>query len=127
MRFVIDCDFDNDALTCPRCGFRAKAKTWRRNCPMAPPDKGAGRHLHDLFTSMGVKACALCSDLAREMDSKGVEWCRANHDYIVERIKQNAGGLSWREWFLATGAAALAGYATIGQMVDEAIRRAEAK
>ncbi len=33
----MDCDFDNAALSCPRCGFDVGAidgdKTWRRNCP----------------------------------------------------------------------------------------------
>jgi len=29
---VIDCDFDNDAMTCPRCGFKAGGRDWHKNC-----------------------------------------------------------------------------------------------
>lgn len=40
----MDCDFNNDSLTCPRCGFNVGkiggARDWRLNCagvPITPP------------------------------------------------------------------------------------------
>lgn len=32
------CDFDNDAMTCPRCHFKAGGRTWRRMCAGAAGD-----------------------------------------------------------------------------------------
>ena len=33
---MMDCDFDNDGTTCPRCGFKAGARDWRKNCKGKP-------------------------------------------------------------------------------------------
>jgi hypothetical protein len=35
------CDFDNDAMTCPHCKFKAGGRHWRRMCPAGLPSATA--------------------------------------------------------------------------------------
>lgn len=38
----MDCDFDNDATTCPACGFIAGGRDWRMNCIRQKFDRKPG-------------------------------------------------------------------------------------
>ena len=125
----INCEFGDD-LKCVHCGWQSRSQTTRKNCKVLmgidTPSK-AGVELHAIFESLDLVACMKCLRIAAEMNSRGLDWCRENVDHIAAQIKENAKELSWSTWFVATGKAALAGYSSIEQMVEEAIRRAERK
>jgi hypothetical protein len=47
----MNCDFDNDAMTCPRCGFKAAGRHWKKNCK-GPP--GLGDRLASGLEAIGI-------------------------------------------------------------------------
>lgn len=59
----MDCDFDNDAMTCPRCGFVAGWRDWHKNCTGPPTFRDqhpeACRHRGD---EVRIETCASCTD-----------------------------------------------------------------
>jgi hypothetical protein len=90
--------------------------------------EGPGAELKKLFESFGLTMpCGGCMALMFQMNTWGVEGCREHKAEIVERVRSNAKGLGWIDWFHSGTRAALAGYRSIEQIVDEAIRRAREK
>jgi hypothetical protein len=59
----MDCDFDNDAMTCPACGFKAGARDWRRNCAAAkkPGIRGLGDVVARVTDALGIPKCGGCA------------------------------------------------------------------
>jgi hypothetical protein len=47
------CDFDNDAKTCPRCGFVAKARDARKGCTAAA-SRGFGDVVASGLSTIGI-------------------------------------------------------------------------
>jgi hypothetical protein len=75
--------------------------------------RGPGTELKKLLRSYGVRPSAgcKCNARAREMDERGVEWCRQNIATIIGWLKEEAdkgivGRLAWSErraqWFVVT-------------------------
>lgn len=58
---MANCDFDNDAMTCPQCGFVAGGKDWKRNCT----DHVRARQRPDTCSHRGAEIrqqeCETCS------------------------------------------------------------------
>jgi hypothetical protein len=48
-----DCDFDNDDIRCPYCGFVAGGRNWRKNC-QGPVGRRAGTILQGLIAEFPV-------------------------------------------------------------------------
>ena len=85
-----DCDFDNERSTCPRCGFVAGGRHWRRNCPR--PAAAVGRELTALLAWFGIRhepGCP-CASRAAEMDRRGPDWCEQNIDTILGWLREEA-------------------------------------
>lgn len=136
---MIDCDFDNADLTCPRCGFNVGKiggdASWRMNCPLGAGSPAPGTHLHLLISELGGKptsGCG-CTAYAQQMDSWGVEKCREQRAEIVEHLRKAYKGTSYAELTKAIAKSVTSGLAfklnpldPLGSLVDEAIRRAEA-
>lgn len=144
-RKPIECDFGDQITldgyyTCSRCGIRVKCLEHPSRilgcvCSAVPQPKrqsiatkGPGTEFKKLAIELGLKApCSGCADLMRDMDRWGVEGCRQRRVEIIERLKENAKKLGWGDWLNATTKAALAGYKSFGDLVDEAIRRDQFK
>jgi hypothetical protein len=146
----MDCDFNNDAMICPICGFKAGGRDWHKNCtgpestgpprptPIPPLGYGPGGELKNLFASYrltGAQGCG-CDQYAEQMDRWGVEGCREHRAEIVARLEAARGQLGWTEHLIATAHAlkqvVAGGFVPsttdpCGSLVDEAIRRAQAK
>lgn len=82
---------------------------------------GAGTQLKRILSGMGINPSGSCACLgaAKEMDTRGPEWCWINRDWIAGVMKREA---SARGWPLAnTPLAKVAAF----RLVNLAIRRAE--
>lgn len=122
----MNCNFDNSAMQCPRCLFKAGGRDWRRNCPLGTGQPAPGAHLHILLQPMleelkiKPRSNCGCAAYARLMDSWGVAKCRERKAEIVEHLIAELGvkstelpfGLDLRD--------------LLGELVEEACRRAEA-
>lgn len=77
---MMDCDFQNDLLSCPHCGYVAAIKTARRNCPSWGSVK-AGTELHNLLRDwLGVEPTpdCPCRSMAAKMDKLGPGWVESD-------------------------------------------------
>jgi len=87
---------------------------------------GVGTELHGLLAEIGfakTKACG-CASMAKTMDSIGIEACKGGfREHILKRLSSESLKHNW--WSLVKVAAH--GYLTVESLLDEAIRRAEAK
>lgn len=127
---MIDCDFDNPELTCPRCGFNVGklggAADWRKNCPLGTGQPVPGARLHILLEPLleelklrPRKYCG-CAAYAQMMNAWGIAKCRERKAEIVEHLLAEANvtdtqlpfGVDLRE--------------LLGEMVEEACRLEEA-
>lgn len=61
---MIDCDFQNDAMTCPRCGYQAKARDVHRNCS-AIKAANPSACLHRGKATGRVQTCETCQGNVR--------------------------------------------------------------
>lgn len=101
--------------------------------PPAPVAPGVGTELKELLASLGVTDTAGCSCTSRaaEMDRHGPAWCRANRGTIAGWLRDEAKARSWAERIAAGVRAVAAGVANpldpYGSIVDEAVRRYDAK
>jgi hypothetical protein len=88
----MDCDFDNAAMTCPRCGYAAGGRDWRKNCKGGGAEIGPGMELHKLLARFGIQVNSDCPCVARmrEMNRRGPEWCEANIATIVGWLREEA-------------------------------------
>ena len=92
---------------CPRCGLdvdrRGITRALRIGCRSAVdggylgrvrelPDAGPGTELKRLLAAVGLRVDGSCScnRRAREMDRRGVAWCRANLETIVDWLREEA-------------------------------------
>lgn len=57
-----------------------------------PPNEGPGTELKKLLSKLGfaVKTTCQCNAHARDMDHRGVDWCRDNVDVIVGWLREEA-------------------------------------
>lgn len=126
----------------------------RRPCRQAI---GAGHEMKKLLTELGIPAgwCETCAKRAESMDQHGIQWCKENRATIVEWLaeaelkyardaaatargdgkeptaKQVSKAQTAQRWRTAWEAAKqlfwISPIDPFGSLVDEAIRRAEAK
>ena len=96
-------------------------------------DRGPGTELHDLLESLGItdySGCQ-CRKRMREMNAWGVAGCREHRAEIITWLKEAAAERGWGAKFDAALALCKQPWWTAfdryGSIVDEAIRRAEAK
>ena len=135
---MTNCDFDNDAMTCPWCGYVAGGRNWNKNClkrPVLARIPGAGDKLHGLISSIGVKrvgGCVSCGEMLGKMNAWGITGCRENRAEIVAHLKAAYRETSWADFAAASAKAIASGLAfkinpldPFGSLVDEAIRLAE--
>lgn len=97
---------------------------------------GPGTELKAMLLEIGAKTthgCG-CNDLALTMDRLGVEGCRKEREHIVEKLRGNAAVLNLVEFgrlavssLTATWITSIHPFDRYGSLVDEAIRRTEAK
>jgi hypothetical protein len=108
----------------------------RGAAPPKPPPAGPGTELRALLAGLGQDGRGGCSCAARvrRMDEWGVAGCKANRAEIVGWLREERARVGW--WQKARAAVlGVAGGAMawldprdpLGSLVDEAIRRAEAK
>jgi len=90
----MNCDFNNDAVQCVRCGKPSASRRAKSNCLGERPaaQGGPGTELKKLLKLVGITASPTCScnTRARTMDTNGVEWCEANIDTIVGWLREEA-------------------------------------
>ncbi len=56
-----------------------------------PLPKGVGTICAELFHAQwGVEPCPLCMEIMYEMNERGPDWCEANIESLVDRIRDNA-------------------------------------
>ena len=92
-----------------------------------------GTELKRIFSrELGVKSCAACRGLARQMNNWGVAGCKDNRAYIVGELTKRMNDLGIVERVTIAAKAMTSGLAfkldladVTGSLVDEAIRRAE--
>lgn len=105
--------------------------------PLPPrPAGGPGTELKALLASLGLTppgGCG-CDDLAARMDAWGVAGCRERREDILARLRANAAKVGWLAKLKAGALAVAVGLAfrldprdPYPGLLDEAIRRAEAK
>lgn len=126
---IINCDFDNSGMTCPRCGFKAGGRDWQRNCPKASGLPRVGDELAELIKELGFDqklGCGCSSEVAR-MNAMGPARCFEQIDKIAERLEANAKLESWWKLAWASVKAISMGIFSVRGLVLEAIRRADAK
>jgi hypothetical protein len=74
-----------------------------------------------------MKGCG-CKDRIRKMDAWGVEGCRKRREEMIEWLSESANAVSWSHHaILRTPMLGRIAKWKIGQILDEAIRIAEAK
>jgi hypothetical protein len=97
----MNCDFNNPAMTCPRCGFDVRTvggtEIWKKTCSGErshphPPAAGPGTELKKLLGKLGINATPSCgcNKHAAEMDAKGPDWCEDNIVTICGWLKEEA-------------------------------------
>lgn len=139
----MNCDFNNPNLTCPTCGYVAKAAQWRRNCPQAQAERptrapgGPGTELKQILEQLGFKlgSCtAGCEARVRQMDHWQPRGCRQRRSTIVGWLSEGAARAGWQAtaWGAAAAALHFADFwpnplDPFGSIVDEAIARAETR
>lgn len=96
--------------------------------------EGPGSCLILLFATVGVTSCCDCRDKAKQMNEWGAKECRARREEIVGWLREKAAITSMEDWFCAAVLAVKSGIAfrlnwldPLPSLVDEAIRRSEAK
>lgn len=99
----------------------------------AIPEEGPGTELKKILADMGIqpKASCSCTKRAIQMDQWGVDGCRKNLEQILEWVRDEWVKLEWMERVKLGYRAVLKGLGIsadpIRSVVEEAIRRAEAK
>lgn len=132
-----ECDFNNDAMQCPACGVRANNKDTHKNCKgpnsaTHAPDFGPGAEAILLTSEIGFEACSPCIIRAAEMNRRGAQGCRDTREEIIEWFREAERKAGWlAKWSKAPKAATIIPVRywsdPIPWLVDESIRRAEAK
>lgn len=102
-----------------------------RDLDSRPPPSGPGTELKRLLSTLGITAgtgCG-CDSKAAEMDRNGPAWCREHRAEIVSWLAEARAEAGWLVTLRAAPAAIAMGVNaldTLGWLVEEAIRRAEA-
>lgn len=102
---------------------------------MANPTGGPGTELKAILASLGpIPRNCKCNERARQMDVWGVAGCREHREQILAWLRQEKVKLGWLARLNAAVGAVRTGLAfhldprdVAGSLLDEAIRRAEAK
>jgi hypothetical protein len=91
---MTNCDFDNDDTTCPRCGFKAGGRDWRKNCLGMPSfvadvkeaASGAGLTLPlGDWTEAGLSAIGITKARVSEWTgSAGCSGCTKRQEWLNE-------------------------------------------
>ena len=104
--------------------------------PWPAPGYGPGTELHLILESIGINPSSSCDCRGKQnlMDHWGVDGCRARFDEIVGWMKNNHERWGWRDKLAAATKAITTGLAfkldvldPFPGLIEEAIRRAEAK
>lgn len=120
----------------PSIASRSRPVKPSRASPSLPKTtSGPGTELKALLTSLGFKApCGSCSDKAAVMDAWGVKGCRENLHILVDWLKREQVKLGWLQTIKAGTKALTNGLVfalnpidPVPGLIEEAIRRAEAK
>lgn len=129
------CDFDNDAMTCPHCGFKAGGRDWNKNCKVRKtPGPHPGSHLARLIAMLSMVSTGgcKCGQMIRQMNAWGIVGCRLHRAEIAAHLERAYRELTWAEWARGVARATATGLALrinpldkCGSLVDEAIRLAE--
>lgn len=138
------CDYDTVCTTCWQAchngryqrlfGMEVTAPDLRSPAALPPvPAEGPGTELKAILESLGISAenCS-CSHRAGQMNVWGVGGCRARRAEIVGWLEVERDRRGWRDTLAAGLRAIVIGLwlnplDLLGSIVDEAIRRAEAK
>lgn len=127
------------AATCRLCYLHLHDDRYRRLWDGQPqagavPVGGPGTELKAVFAQLGVPACQACHETAAQMDAWGVAGCKAHRGEIVAGLRERAEKISWWQKRKAEVNAVISGLAfrvnwldPFPSLVDESIRRAEAK
>lgn len=107
----MNCNFDNDAVLCSRCGKRGMSRRAKSNCLLTgttsqsqrvgihpqPPDptRGPGAELKKLLARIGITATPNCKCNARvkhmdAMEAQEPGWCERNIDTVVGYLREAA-------------------------------------
>ena len=103
--------------------------------PIPIPDFGPGTEAHDLFAEIGFEDCSRCLLRADEMNRRGVQGCKDTRVEIIGWFREAEKQAGWlAKWSKAPQAMRIIParhWPPLGDpipwIVDEAIRRAEAK
>jgi hypothetical protein len=147
----IQCDFsevraleDGTFLHVAKCGLSRVTTTdqpYFRRCSgqcdpsiiRQPRKRGPGDDMHDIFAVLGHgEMCLSCGEHAAQMNAWGIDGCRANRDVIIGWLKESAAKLTKQQQVAIYLKAKQLGIPLklrdrYGSLVDEAIRRAEAR
>jgi len=144
---LCDVSFDDEGLTCRRCGNGFPTFTPARLAALTYPisriyrlcEFGPGSELTALIKKLGYvsKPNCACKRHARMMDELGVEGCRRDRAVVIQWINDARAewgitglfGMAAPAWHAFTSGLAfrLNPLDPVPSLVDEAIRRAEAK
>ena len=81
---AINCDFDNDAMTCPVCGFKAGGRDWRKNCRVAsklPPMRERLANFTLAAIRHATSGMPTCTD---EQIAERISVCRGCDKFLPE-------------------------------------------
>lgn len=111
-------------------------RKWGGVSASPPPTGGPGTELKAILASVGIvpKLNCGCEAMARRMDDWGPQGCRANRQEIVAFLRKKQRRMSWGERLTLAAQSFATGLIlhvnpldTVNSILDEAIRRAEAK
>jgi hypothetical protein len=135
-------DEDARIFICPACGFTdslhpsLKLHQVHALCPKVNLLLGemvteVGHELHALLAELGSQPTSGCGCAAKaaQMNAWGIDGCRDHREDIVEWLKEAYTHATWLETIRAgwRGLWVVNPLEPFGSLVDEAIRRAEAK
>jgi hypothetical protein len=127
---------EDGRYTCEYCGRLVVTKDWppwkiHATCREPSTRPLPGTELMRLLKELDIKPIQSCKCNARasEMNSKGVEWCKANKTHIAGWLKEAALESSWLTVFAAAGGLIAQSwfkpFSPFESIVTEAIRRSE--
>ncbi len=113
-----------------------RRETDRPAKPVYLPGAGPGTELKTILATLGIQpggSCD-CNSKANKMDEWGVAGCRDNRETIIGWMREGQGRWGWKDKLAASAKAVFTGLAfqldwsdPFPSLIDEAIRRADAK
>lgn len=118
-------------MRCRACGKITEANHYQAcgvQSEEVSPQDGPGTEFAALAKELGLAfPCGGCKLLLADMNRWGPDGCEERRAEILARMRENEKYLGWGEWLEAGAMAALAGYTSLEDLLDEAIRRSRAK